>query len=58
MTKMRSAYKYETLFRSPYEIFRTWNNRTVTLRKGSVTQRINIRNINTYNDAAAEYHVP
>ena len=51
MTKTRSAYKYETMFRGPYEIFRTWTKVTVTLRTGAVTHRINIRNIKPYNDA-------
>ena len=49
MSKMRSAYKYETLFRGPYEIFRTWTNGTVTLRAETVTNRINIHNIKPYN---------
>ena len=51
MTKMRSAYKYETLFISSYENFRTWTNRTATLRTGAVTHIINIHNIKPYNDA-------
>ena len=50
-TKIRSAYKYETLFRCPYEIFLIWKNGTVTLRTGVVTHIINIRNINPYNNA-------
>ena len=54
MTKMRSAYKYETPFRGPYEIFRTQANRTVTLQTGAFTQRINIRSIKPYNDADVE----
>ena len=49
MSKMRSAYKYETSFRGPYEIFRTWKNGTVTLRAETVTNRINIHNIKPYN---------
>ena len=44
-TKNRSAYKYENLFKVPYEIFLTWKNGTVTLRTGAVTHRVNIRNI-------------
>ena len=51
MTKDRSAYKYETPFRGLYGIFQTWTNRTVTLRMGAVTHRINIINSKTYNDA-------
>ena len=43
MTNDRSAYKYKTLFRSPYEIIHVWKNGTVTLRMGSVIHRINIR---------------
>ena len=30
-TKNRSAYKYETLFRGPYENFQTWKNRKFAL---------------------------
>ena len=54
MTKMRLEYKYETMFRGPYEIDPIWTNRTVTLRKGAVTNIINICNINTYNDTVVE----
>ena len=54
MTNMSSAYKYETPFRGPYEIFRTWTNGIVTLQKGAVTNIINIRNIKPYNDADVE----
>ena len=45
MSKMKSAYKYETPFRCPYEIIRTCKSGTVTLRTGTVTNRINVRNI-------------
>ena len=48
---MRSAYKYETPFRGPYKIFRTFTNKTVTLKIVAVTQRINIYNIKPSNDA-------
>ena len=54
MTKMRSANKYGTPFRGPYEIVQNWTNRTVTSRTGAVTHRINICNINPYNDADLE----
>ena len=54
MTKMRSAYKYETLFRGPYDFFQTWKNGAVTLQTGLVTHKINIRNIKPYNDSDVE----
>ena len=54
MTKMSLANKYETLFRGPYEIVQTWENGTFTLQTGAVTQRINIYNIEPYNDAGIE----
>ena len=54
MTNIRSTYKYETLFKGPYEIFQTWTNGTFALQTGAVTHRLNIRNIKTYNDADVE----
>ena len=58
MKKIRSEYKYKTLFKGPCEVFQTWTSRTVTLRTGEVTNIINTRNIKTYNDSDGEYHVP
>ena len=54
MTNIRSAYKYKTSFSGPYNVFQAWKNGTVTLQTGVVTHRINIRNINPYNDANVE----
>ena len=54
MTKTNSTYKYETPFKGPYENFHTWGKKTVTLRTGSVTTRINIRNIKPYNTPIVE----
>ena len=48
MTRLKSVYKYETLYKVLYKISQTWKNGTVTLRTGAVTTRINIRNINPY----------
>ena len=42
ITKNRSAYKYETPFRGPYEILQTWTKGTVNLPTGAVKFRINI----------------
>ena len=50
MTKTKSAYKYKTPFKGPYEIFCTWTKRTVTLHTVAVTTRINIHNIKPYNN--------
>ena len=58
MTKTKSVYKYETLFKVPHEIFHTWTNRTVTLRTVAVTKRINIRNIKPYNNTILEGRDP
>ena len=54
MKEMRSAYKYKTLLRDPYKFFRTWKTGTVTLQTGAVPHRINICNIDPYNDANLE----
>ena len=54
MTRNNLAYKYENLFKGPYEIFQTWKNGTVTLQMGSVTMRINICNIKPYNNIDVE----
>ena len=51
MTRNRSAYKYETPFRGPYENFQAWTNGTVTYQTEAVTHRINIRNIKPYSYA-------
>ena len=45
MTQTKSAFKYETLYRGPYENVETWKNGAVNLRMGALTTRINIRNI-------------
>ena len=45
MTKINSAYKYETLFEVPYEFVQTWTNMTVTLRTGAVTNRVHTRRV-------------
>ena len=49
MIKTKSAHKYKTPFKSLYVIVKTWTNGTVTLRTGSVTNRIIICNIKPYN---------
>ena len=54
MTRIRSVYKYKTLFRGPYEVFQTWTNRTFTLRTEAVKNIVYTRNIKTYNDADVE----
>ena len=52
--KIRSAYKYETPFRGPFEVVQTCTNGTVTLQTGGVTNRVKTRNIKPYNDADVE----
>ena len=42
MMDSKSAFKYRTPFKGPYEIFQTWKNGSVTLRTGAVTTRLNI----------------
>ena len=37
-----------------YKFFQTWTDRTVTLRIGTLTTRINIRNIRPYNTPIVE----
>ena len=58
MILTKSAYKYEALFRGPYEIVPTWTNVTATLQTGAVTTEINIRNIRPYNTLILEVHNP
>ena len=58
MTITKSAYRYETPYRVPYEIFKTWTNGTITLRMGAVTMRLNIRNIKPYNNPIVEGKYP
>ena len=58
MTLNKSAYKYETPYRGPYKKNQTWKNGTVTLRVGTVTMRINIRNIKPYNTLNAQGQDP
>ena len=53
-TNNRPAYKYENMFRGPYETVQTWTNSTVKLRTGAVKHRISIRNIKPYNDTGVE----
>ena len=48
-TKNKSYFKYKTPFKGLYAIVQTWENVTITLQMGSVTARINIRNIKPYN---------
>ena len=31
LVRKHQAYKYKTPFQYPYEIFRTWTNRTITI---------------------------
>ena len=57
-TIKKSAYKYKTLFKGPYEKFQTLTNRTVTLRTGAVTTRINICRIKPYNNSNIELRGP
>ena len=54
MTIPKSGYKYETLFRVRYKIVHVWENGTVTLRMGTITMKINICNIKTYNTMIVE----
>ena len=48
MTKTKSAYKYESLLKGPYESLHTQENINFTLITGAVATRINIRNIKPY----------
>ena len=54
MTRIKPAYKYETLLKGLYEIFHTWINGTSTLQTGAVTTRVNIINIRPYNTPIVE----
>ena len=48
MIRKHAAFKYEALFKGPYEIFQTCTNVTFTLQIGEFMQRINIRRIKIY----------
>ena len=58
MIKTKSAYKYRTSFKVPYENFYTCRNKTVTLRMRAVTNRINICDIKPYNNPNVEWCGP
>ena len=45
MIGIKTAFKYKTPFKGPYEIFQTWKNVSVILQKLLVTTRVNIRRI-------------
>ena len=47
--RINQAYKYETPFQGPYEIFHMWMNRAFTIRTGAVTATLNIRHTKPYN---------
>ena len=54
MATDRSANKYKTPFRGPYEIVQTWTNGTVTLRTIVVTMKKYIYNVKPYKDKDVE----
>ena len=54
LTRNKSAYKYETLYKGPYDIFQTWNNGIIAIPTVAVTMRINICNIKPYNNTDVE----
>ena len=58
ITRNKSEYKYETPFKGLYEIFHTLTNKNATLLTGTVTTKINICNIRTYNNLIVEGQDP
>ena len=49
LVRRNQDYKYETSFKVPYEIIKTWTNRTVTIGTGAVTSILYMRHIKPYN---------
>ena len=43
-----SAFKYETLYKGPFEIMQCWTNGVVALKCGMINIRYNIRHIKPY----------
>ena len=54
MTRIKSAFKYKTLYRAPYKKIQTRTNGTVTLGTGAATTSINIQNIKSYHTPIVE----
>ena len=48
MYQNRRANKYERPYDGPYEITEVFTNGTVTLRRGAVDDRVNLRHIHPY----------
>ena len=46
------AYKYATPYKVPFMITRCWTNVTVTIKRGPIQIRNNIRKINPYKSDA------
>ena len=51
MVRRNQDYKHETKFKGLYEIIQAWTNGTVTIQRGAVTSRINIRCIKPYQNS-------
>ena len=49
MVRGKNDFKYETLFKVPYDIVQMWKKRTVTIKTGAVADILNIRCVNPYN---------
>ena len=50
-------FKYETLFKGPYNFFQMWKNGSVKLKMAAVTTRVNICRIKTYENNTEEANV-
>ena len=48
LIRNNQSNKYETSYKGPYTIIKTWTNGTLTLRMGEKKDRINIRHIKPY----------
>ena len=57
MVIRNQAYKYETKFQGLYEIIQSWMKRTVTIKTGAVTDRINICRLKPYNNPEVEWDI-
>ena len=48
MVRRGNYFKYETQFKVPYEIVKTWTNGNITIQMGAITYKLNIRGVKPY----------
>ena len=56
MIRNKSAYKYETTYKRPYQITQMWTNGMVTQQIGATINRLNISHIKHYVTSTDVYY--